>query len=92
MAGNKTRDGIKISKLVKALESIPGVSVEAGSRHDYKAEAPCMRPCPIDPSTHVKYMVVPWIKSFTGYQDSNEIYQSLRKGKWEVATQLAEVA
>ena len=86
MAGNKTRDGIKISKLVRALEGIQGVSIRDGTNHHYVARAEgSARPCPLATSTDARKMVVPWIKEVTGYSDASQIYSSLRSGKWVYA-------
>ena len=82
MAGNKTRDGIKISKLVKILEKmIPNVEFRSGGKHVYVANYSGMRPCPIATSTDARRMVTPWVAKITGYEP-NKIYNSMKTGKW----------
>lgn len=81
MGGNKTRDGIKISQVVKMLSKLPGVEIRDGTKHLAMAMAPGQRPCPIAASTDVKRMVVPWIEQITD-MSRNDIYTSLRDGEW----------
>ena len=82
MAGNRTRDGIRIGRVVRALEGIDGVSIRPGTNHLLVAFAQgSTRPCPIATSTHARRMVVPWVKEVTPYSDVNQIYSSLRNGR-----------
>jgi len=78
----KTRDGLKLSKVVRALEELAGVTVRRGSNHPYVAMMPGLQPCPVAASTDARKMVVPWVKQASGYSDSNEVYRALRTGGW----------
>jgi len=81
MAGNKTRDGIRLSKIVSAISDVYGITIRDGSNHTYVINYDGERPCPIAPSTDAKRMIVPWLYRVTGY-DKSRIYQNLRKGRW----------
>ncbi len=81
MGGNKTRDGLRISNLLRALSQLPGVTVREGASHPNIAEkVGYSQPCPIATSTHARKMVVPWIKRTTSYTNALEIYESLKRG------------
>lgn len=79
----KTRDGLKLRKVVQAIEQLPGVRVKRGNSHPYIAfkEGYAVL-CPLAESTDARRMIVPWIKQALGYQNSNQIYQALRSGGW----------
>ncbi|MAG78237.1 hypothetical protein CL616_02615 [archaeon] len=79
MAG-KTADGLNLKRVIKSLDTIPGLYLREGTNHNLIAKMDGYRPCPIAKSTHVKRMVVPWIKEITGYNNAREIYRSLRSG------------
>jgi hypothetical protein len=80
---NKTRDGIKLKTLVKSLEKIVGVTIRAGTNHPYVAEIRGhATSCPIAASTNARTMVVPWVRRYTNYSNSNEIYDALKTGEW----------
>ena len=79
--GTKTRDGIKLSQVVKMLSKLPGVEIRDGTSHPFVAMAQGMRSCPLATSTDVKRMVVPWIEQITD-MSRNDIYNSLRAGEW----------
>ncbi len=81
MGGNKTRDGLKLSRVVKMISELPGVEVRDGTSHPFVAMAPGQRACPLATSTDVKKMVVPWIEQITDMSRS-DIYDSLRAGEW----------
>jgi len=82
MAGNKTRDGLKISKVLRVARDF-GVSVrEAGGNHPYILGFDGMRPCPVASSTDARRMVVPWLQEVTGY-DAQRVYSFLRRGRLE---------
>ena len=84
MAGNKTRDGLKISRVVDMLDSLNGVNVRPGSNHPHVARSSeYAGSCPIATSTDVRRMVVPWVRSVTGYDGSKDIYNCLRSGSWD---------
>lgn len=79
--GRKTRDGIRIGKVVKALDDL-GISVVEGSRHALKAVHEGIDPCVIAESTNVRQHVVPWVKKITnGTYETSQIYMALKKGK-----------
>ena len=80
MAGNKTRDGIKMSKILKVAEGI-GATIRAGTNHPFILNYAGQRPCPVAPSTDAGRMVAPWIASATDCTNQ-EAYQALRKGNW----------
>tara|TARA_Y100000310_G_scaffold339688_1_gene433143 strand:+ start:1220 stop:1483 length:264 start_codon:yes stop_codon:yes gene_type:complete len=81
MGSKKTIDGISISGIVRMLSTLSGVQIMKGRNHPFLAKRDGIRPCPIASSTHAKEMLVPWIVDITGY-NPNEIYSSLKKGKW----------
>jgi len=86
MAGNKTRDGIKLSHIERALLRIPGVEIESGSKHVAKAVYPGQRPCPIATSTDARRMIVPWVITITSQvYTAAQIYDALRAGVWPYA-------
>lgn len=79
----KTRDGLKLRKVLSALEKLSGVQIRHGNNHPYIAIRqgyPVL--CPVASSTDAKRMIVPWIKQAMGYQNSQEIYQALKNGGW----------
>lgn len=79
----KTRDGLKLGRILYALEQLNGVSVRAGRNHPYVAfkEGYAVL-CPVAESTDARRMIVPWVKQAMGYQDSNNIYKALKTGGW----------
>ena len=84
MTKNKTRDGIKLKNVARALMGITGVSIRTGTKHPLIAFAEGYpRPCPLAPSTDARRMVVPWIREVTQFTDTNQIYSSLRNGSWD---------
>ncbi len=78
---NKTRDGIKLTQIVRALAKISGIEIRKGTKHPYIAMYQGLRPCPVAASTDAKKMLVPWIEQATGYE-RNSIYSSLKSGEW----------
>ena len=77
----KTRDGLRLSQVVKTLESVPGVSIRSGTNNELIALMEGHpRSCPVDRSTNARRMVVPWLKAVTGYESAREIYDALRSG------------
>jgi len=84
MGGNKTRDGINLSTIVRMLSQISGINIRQGTNHPYIAVYDGLRPCPIAASTDAKRMLVPWIESATGYE-RRQIYSSLKSGEWNYA-------
>lgn len=83
MAGNKTRDGLRIADLVRALENLTGVTIREARNHPLVARMEgYTRPCPIASSTDARRMVVPWVREVTTYQNAKGIYQALRTGDW----------
>ncbi|MBW2969311.1 hypothetical protein KY314_04340 [Candidatus Woesearchaeota archaeon] len=78
---NKTKDGIKLTKIIKALEKISGIEIRKGTKHPYIAMYNGLRPCPVAASTDAKKMLVPWVEKIVDYS-RKEIYSSLRTGEW----------
>ncbi|MAH46442.1 hypothetical protein CMI37_11460 [Candidatus Pacearchaeota archaeon] len=76
MAGKKTRDGIKLSKVVKLAQGL-GATVRGATKHPFVLNYDGMRPCPVATSTDAKRMVAPWIAEITGCTNQ-EAYQSMR--------------
>jgi hypothetical protein len=66
MAGNKTRDGIKLSKIVKLALSL-GATVRRGRNHPFVLGYEGVRACPVATSTDARTMVAPWIAGIMGY-------------------------
>ncbi|MBW3004239.1 hypothetical protein KY310_00190 [Candidatus Woesearchaeota archaeon] len=81
MAGNKTRDGIKLSQIVRLLSELPGVEIRDGTKHAFIARTANARPCPIATSTDAKKMLVPWVANVTGMEKA-AVYSSLKDGTW----------
>ncbi len=81
MAGNKTRDGIKLTNILRAAEDI-GANIRYGTNHPNILNYPKMRPCPIASSTHAERMVAPWIAQASG-RTKEESYQAIRQGYWK---------
>ena len=83
MGGTKTRDGLKLSTLLKALKQLPGITVREGTNHPTIAQKMGYpQPCPIATSTDARRMVVPWVMRVTNYDNAREVYESLRRGYW----------
>lgn len=79
----KTLDGLRITKVLKALEEI-GATIREGTNHPYIASIEGYeKVCPIAGSTNARTMIVPWIKQKTSY-DTQTIYQALRRGRWNL--------
>jgi hypothetical protein len=80
MAGNKTRDGLKIRDVVRtALQA--GAKLREGNSHLYILNFGQLRPCPIATSTDAGRMVAPWLAQATG-RTRQETYMALRRGYW----------
>jgi len=79
----KTRDGIRLTDILSAVEKIEGVSIRQGNKHPYMLNYGQMRPCPVAESTDAKYMIVPWLKQVDVLRqcDKQTIYQGLRQGE-----------
>jgi hypothetical protein len=78
---NKTRDGIKLTQIVRALAKLSGIEIRKGTKHPYIAMFDGLRPCPVAASTDAKKMLVPWVEQAIGYT-RKEIYTALRTGEW----------
>lgn len=78
----KTADGIKIRSLISMLDGFQGIIVREGTKHPFMLVYAGLRPCPIAESTHVKQMVVPWLRQALQYQDGKSLYERLRQGSW----------
>jgi len=78
----KTRDGVLMSKLVRTLESIPGVSIRTGTRYPLIAKMEGYeKACPIGPTVSARWDVVSWMRDVTGATDTQKLYGLLRKGR-----------
>jgi hypothetical protein len=80
MAGNKTRDGIRLADILRtAIEA--GARIREGNNHTYILNYGLQRPCPIATSTHAERMVAPWLAQATG-RTKQESYEALKRGYW----------
>jgi hypothetical protein len=80
---SKTRDGLKLSKIISAVRTIPGLEIKSGSNHKYLLSYDGLRPCPVDTSTHIGHMVIPWMKkieSFYGVSKA-DLYTGMKTGR-----------
>jgi hypothetical protein len=80
MAGNKTRDGLRISELLK-LATQAGARVREGNSHAYILNYGMLRPCPLATSTDAGRMLAPWLAQVTG-RSRYETYEAMRRGEW----------
>lgn len=80
MAGNKTRDGIRLNDILRAAIQA-GARIREGNSHAYVLNYEGIRPCPIATSTHAERMVAPWLAQATG-RTKHESYEALRRGYW----------
>ena len=69
MAGNKTRDGIRLGNVVKLAGEFEMKVRPGKGGHKYILNAPGMRACPVADSTDAKRMIVPWMRQATGYDN-----------------------
>jgi hypothetical protein len=76
MAGNKTRDGIKLSKIVKLALSL-GATVRRGRNHPFVLGYEGVRACPIATSTDARTMAAKWIAGISDYTPL-EAYNAIR--------------
>ncbi len=82
MAKNRTKDGVRISRVRKSLETIPGVQIRDGkdqrlvvSRVGYD------RVCQVSPETNIRTSLVSWFRYATGTErKADEIYDLLKTG------------
>ena len=81
MGTERTRDGIRISKIIQAVQGIGDLEVRKGTKHLYILNYGNLIPCPVEKSTSARTMLVPWLKQATGF-NRETIYQALRKGRW----------
>lgn len=80
MAGNKTRDGLRLKDILRtAIEA--GARIREGNSHAYILNYGGLRPCPIATSTHAERMVAPWLAQATG-RTKHESYEAMRRGYW----------
>ena len=76
MAGNKTRDGLRVSFVERQVTKLfQGVTSREGSNHPINLEAIGMRPCPLGTSTDVRRMIIPWLKA--GIQEGSITYNGI---------------
>ena len=83
----KTRDGIKLSEIIRTILQLPNVEAKKGSRHElllkhYGQPAYGIAGlCAVSTSTSYQRHIVPWVKRVTGY-DSGRINSAFRNGYW----------
>tara|TARA_Y100000310_G_scaffold265358_2_gene276365 strand:- start:1166 stop:1435 length:270 start_codon:yes stop_codon:yes gene_type:complete len=82
MPRNKTADGIRISRVVESLETVPGIELRDGKDDRVIATMTGYdRVCPIGTGTNVRKSVVSWLRYATGTsKGAAEIYDMLRTG------------
>ncbi|MDP6527507.1 MAG: hypothetical protein QF858_01335 [Candidatus Pacebacteria bacterium] len=78
MAGKKTRDGIKLSKIVKLARGL-GIGVTTRTKHPWALDYAGMdKVCVLATSTHARNMVAPWIARAMGYTPT-QAYEMIRR-------------
>lgn len=77
----KTKDGIKINRIIKVAKKLEGITIRKGTNHYHILNYPNLRPCPVADSTDARKNIVPWIQEITNYS-SSKIYTAFRRGKW----------
>lgn len=80
MAGHKTRDGIRLTEIVRVAMQA-GAGIREGTKHAYMLLYAGLRPCPVATSTHAERMVAPWLAQATG-RSKQEAYEAMRQGYW----------
>jgi len=80
MAGNKTRDGIRLNDVLRTATQA-GARIREGNSHMYILNFGQLRPCPVATSTHAERMVAPWLALATGRAKA-DCYGALRRGYW----------
>ncbi|MBT4174977.1 hypothetical protein HOC80_00645 [archaeon] len=82
MPRKKTADGVRISRVVKSLETVPGMELREGRDERLVARMTGYdRVCQIGVNTDVRKSVVSWFRYATGTgKGSDEIYDLLKKG------------
>ena len=83
MISGKTRDGIRLSTIVKMVSELAGVDVRTGTKHPFMLLYSGLRPCPVAESSDAKTMIAPWLEGATGYS-RKDIYSSFRAGDWYI--------
>ena len=81
MGGKKTRDGLKLTDIVRVATEI-GARLREGASHIYILNYEGLRACPVATSTHAERMVAPWLAQASG-RSKQEAYQAMRRGYWE---------
>jgi hypothetical protein len=82
MGGKKTRNGVHISAIERALAEVPGVTLRDGAQHAIVAMADGFYPCAIATSSHCRRQIAPWVARVTSYSAS-VAYEMLRGGYWQ---------
>ena len=79
----KTRDGIKLTQILSALEEITELTIRQGTKHPYMLGYKQLRPCPLAESTDTKHMLIPWLKQVDELKsyDKQTIYLGLKQGR-----------
>ena len=80
MAKNRTRDGMEISRIIRAAMEA-GATIRDGKKHASVLNYAGSRPCPIASSTSARHMVAPWLAEIKGCTNK-EAYQAIQTGYW----------
>lgn len=80
MGKNKTRDGAKISYIVRVAREI-GATLRDGTNHLVILNYAGLRPCPVATSTDARRMIAPWLAQARGCSNT-EAYEAIRNGNW----------
>ena len=77
----KTRDGIRLSTIVRLVSDLAAVSIREAANHPVVLMSAGLRPCPVAQSSHARRMIAPWVREATGYS-ARDIYSSFKAGHW----------
>ncbi len=86
----KTRDGVKISKIIKGLGGLEGIAVRDGKKHKTVLVAQGLaarrlreynKPltCPVAPSSDYGSMIAPWVAAALG-ENKRRVYKQIGIG------------
>jgi hypothetical protein len=77
----KTRDGIKLSTIVRMVRELDDVSTRMGTNHPILLLAQGYRPCPVAESSDARRMISPWLSHVLDYSP-RQVYSAFRAGRW----------
>lgn len=79
----RTSDGLRLRNIARALEKISFVTVRREFNNPYIAfRAAYPIPCLVTAEINARKVVVPWVRTVTGYKNAERIYQALKSGGW----------